>query len=375
MSSSRRCLHLALATNILTAVGAAPHFERPNFPILSRWYPDGVQIALLPFGERALRHFMYLERPEGMALDDAEGFTALQHVRPVTVDDAPLVGVPEDWATVGHLYRGIEAGLEQLCDRYGESGVFIGPPRAQAVTSIFEWPELLAVTDLRSARTAIEIIVEQGEGARGDWIKSHFGKFVGILEDFLAMQAADPAFDPARPVEPAYVRLPGDVESGILIEDRRTARVADLCNAVYEVTLQVLARYYVHHGETPPRDRHAGEDREASDELDDAKARPGPDDASHWAIASGPHRRPDPRGGPSGILRAAPPRSGLEDLDGASRQHGRRCCRPGQRPAPGRPVGDRHHPELVLGRPAQAHPGARPGTRQLITLTCGLVPG
>jgi hypothetical protein len=32
-------LHLALATNILTAIGAAPHFERPNFPILSRWYP------------------------------------------------------------------------------------------------------------------------------------------------------------------------------------------------------------------------------------------------------------------------------------------------------------------------------------------------
>src|SRR5215472_9569201 len=29
-------LHLALATNILTAIGAAPHFERPNFPILSR---------------------------------------------------------------------------------------------------------------------------------------------------------------------------------------------------------------------------------------------------------------------------------------------------------------------------------------------------
>ena len=55
-------LHLALATNILTAVGAAPHFERPNLPILSRWYPPGVQIALLPFGERALRHFMYLER-------------------------------------------------------------------------------------------------------------------------------------------------------------------------------------------------------------------------------------------------------------------------------------------------------------------------
>ncbi|MBO0830970.1 MAG: hypothetical protein J2P29_03265, partial [Actinobacteria bacterium] len=69
-------LHLALATNILTAIGAAPHFERPNFPILSRWYPPTVQIALVPFSERALRHFIYLERPEGMALDDAAGFAA-----------------------------------------------------------------------------------------------------------------------------------------------------------------------------------------------------------------------------------------------------------------------------------------------------------
>src|SRR2546423_8578613 len=83
-------LHLALATNILTAVGAAPHFERPNFPILSRWYPPGVQIALVPFGEPALRHFMYLERPEGMALEDAEGFAALGKMQPLTVDDPQL---------------------------------------------------------------------------------------------------------------------------------------------------------------------------------------------------------------------------------------------------------------------------------------------
>jgi len=244
-------LHLALATNLLTAVGAAPHFERPNFPILSRWYPESVQIALVPFGERALRHFMYLERPEGMALNDAEGFRALQHVRPLTTDDQPLLGIPEDWATVGHLYRGIEAGLERLCDRFGERAVFIGPAKAQAVTDVFEWPDLLAIGNLADAARAIEIIVEQGEGARGDWIKSHFGKFVGILEDLLAVQAADPGFDPARPVEPAYVRLPPDVDSGVLIEDRRTARVADVCNALYEVILQVLARYYVHHGETP----------------------------------------------------------------------------------------------------------------------------
>jgi len=242
-------LHLALANNILTAIGAAPHFERPNFPILSRWYPPGVQIALVPFGERALRHFIYLERPEGMALDDAAGFTATQHAQPLTAGDG-LVAVGEEWRTVGHLYRGIEAGLANLSARYGEDAVFIGPARAQAVTDIFEWPELLAVTDLASAGQAIETIVEQGEGARGDWIKSHFGIFVGILEDLLTEQAVDPAFNPARPVEPAFVRLPPDVEAGTLIEDPATAQVADLANALYEVTLQVLSRYYVHHGET-----------------------------------------------------------------------------------------------------------------------------
>ena len=185
-----------------------------------------------------------------MALDDAAGFAPGRHAQPLTVGGAGLVGVPQEWQTVGHLYRGIEAGLADLCARYGEDAVFIGPARAQAVTDIFEWPGLIAVTDLASARRAIETIVEQGEGARGDWIRSHFGTFVGILEDLLAEQAADPGFNPARPVEPAFVRLPPDVEAGTLIEDPATAQVADLANGLYEVILQVLSRYYIHYGET-----------------------------------------------------------------------------------------------------------------------------
>src|ERR1700694_4455161 len=135
-------LHLALATNILSALGAAPHFERPNFPILSRWYPPDVQIALVPFGERALRHFIYLERPEGMALRDAQGFGSVGPMQPLTIDDPQITAGPEEWHTVGHLYRGIEAGLAHLVNRYGEAAVFIGPRRAQATTQGFGWPGL-----------------------------------------------------------------------------------------------------------------------------------------------------------------------------------------------------------------------------------------
>src|SRR6266496_2912178 len=243
-------LHLALATNLLTALGAAPHLHRPNFPVLSRWYPPGVQIALVPFGERALRHFIYLERPEGMDLADGGEALRVVQAQPLTDGDS-LMAVPEDYQTVGHLYRGIEQGLERLVDRRGEGGVFIGPPEAQATTEVFEWAELTAVTDLGSARAAIELIVEQGEGARGDWRNAHFGKFVALLDDYLATRAADPGFEPARPVEPAYVRRPPDVEAEtMLITDPLTAEVADLFNAVYETTLQALSRYFVHSGES-----------------------------------------------------------------------------------------------------------------------------
>src|SRR6266571_2573584 len=242
--------HRALATNLLTAIGAAPHLHRPNFPILSRWYPPGVQLALVGFGERALRHFIYLERPEGMDLDDAEGFAAVGQAQPLTDGDT-LMAVPEDYQTVGHLYRGIEQGLERLVDRRGESGVFIVPAEAQATTEVFEWPELTAVTDLASAKAAIELIVEQGEGARGDWRDAHFGKFVALLDDYLRCRATDPGFQPARPVQPAYVRRPPDVEADTaIIGDPLTAQVADLFNAVYETTLQALSRYFVHSGET-----------------------------------------------------------------------------------------------------------------------------
>jgi hypothetical protein len=239
-------LHLALATNLLTAIGAPPHFSRPNFPILSGWYPDGVQIELVPFGERALRHFIYLERPEGMELEDAEGFRALEHARPL-MHEGDLMAEPQPWQTVGHLYRGVEAGLRRLVERYGEREVFIGPRRGQARWQAFQWSEITPIDNLQDAQRAIDHIVEQGEGARGDWRAAHFGIFVGILEELRRMREVDPSFEPARDVVPAYVHEPDDTDASVaIIEDPLTAKVADLFDATYETALQALGRYFVH---------------------------------------------------------------------------------------------------------------------------------
>lgn len=249
--AEQEMLHLALVENLLTAVGGAPRLARPNFPLPVRSYPAGIQMALLPFGETALRHFAYLERPEGLQMDDAEGFAALGKAAPLPAADEDEIGPHlQDFTTIGHLYRSIEGGLAHLAQKLGEERLFIGPPSAQATAKDFRWEELVPVTDLASAHLALETIVEQGEGARGDWRDAHFGRLVAVLDEFLAARAADPAFEPARPVLLSRVRVAEDGPEVPIISDAFTARCMDLLNAVYEVLLQMLARYFAHTDET-----------------------------------------------------------------------------------------------------------------------------
>jgi len=245
-------LHLALVQNLLTAVGAAPRLARPNFPMPAYSYPAGVRIELLPFGEAALRHFAFLERPEGMDVADAEGFEAIGQAVALPHDEGDEI-VPhlQEFDTIGQLYRSIQAGFEHLADRLGPERLFIGPVNAQATEEHFRWEELVAVTDLASAQRAIDTIVEQGEGARGEWRDAHFGRLLGILDEYLEIKGADPTFEPARPVVAANVRPQATGVAVPLITDPGTTRCMDLLNVVYEVLLQLLSRYFAHTDESP----------------------------------------------------------------------------------------------------------------------------
>ena len=247
--AAQEMLHLALVHNLLSAVGGAPHMARPNLPQPADHYPAGVELALLPFGRAALEHFMFLERPEGMDLHDADGLAAVARARPL-MSERDIVPHSQDFATVGHLYRSIEAGVAHLAERHGEQWLFVGPPRAQASPEHFRWPELVTVTNLASAQRAIDTILEQGEGPRGHWRNAHFGQFVNILDEYLDLTKADPAFDAVRPVIAANVRPPERDVAVPLITDPLTARVADLFNVAYEILLQIFERYFAHTEET-----------------------------------------------------------------------------------------------------------------------------
>jgi hypothetical protein len=249
--AAQEMLHLALVQNLLTAVGAGSAMERPNFPLPRHAYPAGIRMELLPFNEQSLRHFIYLERPEGMDMADQDALAAAEKATalpPATEDEiGPRL---QDFETIGELYRAIEIGFDRLTDKLGEARLFVGPRSAQAVEGHFALPGLIAVTDLASARAAIDTIVEQGEGARGAWRDAHFGRLVTVLDEYLDLRDQDPAFEAARPVLAACVREPEDGRSVPLITDPFTSRCVDLLNAAYEVILQTLARYFSHTDET-----------------------------------------------------------------------------------------------------------------------------
>jgi hypothetical protein len=157
----------------------------------------------------------------------------------------------QEFDTIGQLYRSIQAGLVHLDGRIGADRLFIGPPDAQATSEHFRWEELVAVTDLGSARRAIDTIVEQGEGAKGEWRDAHFGRLLRILDEYLALKEADPGFEPARPVLAANVRPQATGLPMPIITDPGTIRCMDLLNVVYEVLLQLLSRYFAHTDESP----------------------------------------------------------------------------------------------------------------------------
>src|SRR5262245_4967298 len=239
-------LHIALVANLMSAIGAAPGLGRPNFPQRSGYFPADLQLDLLPFGERALDHFLFIERPEGMERPDAAEFVATASPR-APVDEHETLPRGQEFMTIGHLYRGIEDGLRTLSSRLGERALFVGSPRAQATPELFHWPQLLAVTDLDSALAAAQEIIEQGEGARGDWKEAHYGRFLSIRQEFDSLRQADPSFEPARPVLAAFLRQPFDIPAPRpVITDPQARQVAELAGLAYELILPVLLRFFTH---------------------------------------------------------------------------------------------------------------------------------
>ncbi len=164
-------LHLTLAANLLNAVGGTPDFTRadfvPNFPT---YLPDGetdFQVSRQGFSKAAIETFLKIERP---ARPRENGVQTVQRTRRSDGLHAVTVGKDseEHFYSIGEFYKAIQEGIELLYKQMGD-GLFSGDP-ARQVTPDYYYSgggELIAVTDLDSAKAAIRLISEQGEGIGG----------------------------------------------------------------------------------------------------------------------------------------------------------------------------------------------------------------
>ena len=298
--------HMALANNLLTAVGGAPHFRRPNFPQPPKYVPFAMQLQ--PFSVKTLEHFICYERPTWVDPDKA--FCDPELV--FDPDPNPLpegIGThPIQYETIGHLYALIREAFEE--PMMPENELFIGPPAAQVggetlhlsfkamgISGVYDMV-IDPVLNTKSALEVIERIIEEGEGTpppgepevaaliakvydmnpieRQEYLESHatserviamvdqiveerelshFKRFERMRTELIEMQQQNPDFVPARDVvdNPMLYEHPDVWEFSHSPDQRvnfvthpQTRRVMDVFNAAYETLILLLFRFFSH---------------------------------------------------------------------------------------------------------------------------------
>ena len=236
--------HLTAVWNITSALGGSPRFGRGNFPLDPGALPAGVVVKLAPFNDAVLQHFIYLERPEGSAEPDGEGF-APEFVFRRGSARSRLTPMGVDYDTVGTFYATLGERLGQFVAHHGEAAAFCGDPALQLSTAEIELVGAKPVICAKTALAALKAIIEQGEGAPTTSLGSHFQKFLSVREEMRALERGNPSFRPAFPAATNPVqRTPMRPAGRVWIENEDAAVTVDLANSGYMLMLRFIAYAY-----------------------------------------------------------------------------------------------------------------------------------
>lgn len=289
--------HLGLALNLLSSIGGTPSFTRPNMPQRLDYYGKAdIKLELTRCDLQTIERFQRFEAPDDITHPPKTSKSKKKEEKPEPVNQkkaqawcgklqkgesraqvaaklvAPLQGQMMKGAphidqlygigfdSVQELYQKITLGFERLSQSMGERNLFVG----KAVNQIYGGPsspqhgtmndlnqyglDIIGVTDLASARQAIRMIVEQGEGIRvppAYLPNTHFCIFTRIREEMEESRLGNKA---ARSVVPNPMTVwqpdvcPRDEVS--LITDGHTLEIARLFNRSYEVMLYLLLYLY-----------------------------------------------------------------------------------------------------------------------------------
>jgi hypothetical protein len=178
-------LHLTLVANLLNAVGGEPDLTRADFvPDYPTLLPDGetdFTVSRQAFCRESVETFLKIERPGEAPTDDKRRVAR----------SAPSNGAPAKhiygFYSIGEFYEEVRRGIDRLYEKHGDA-LFSGPVERQVTPEYYYsgGGEMVAVADLKSAREAIRLIAEQGEGLRGGIYNaehelSHYFRFQQLL--------------------------------------------------------------------------------------------------------------------------------------------------------------------------------------------------
>lgn len=246
--------HLGLVSNILTSIGAMPHFERPAFPHTGSYYPFPLVLERLNL--EAVQRFACVEKPMDVQ-------------NPLCKEPAPpnqmlSLGSPTTFTSVAQLYALIRDAITEI--PMSDADLFIGPPSAQvgggeldldfgrigAVGGVYD-VTLFPVYDRPTALQAVDLITEQGEGTPHSIPDepSHYTRFLEMYGEMKNFMAEDPSFNPARNIVPnPRIWEHDNVRGSTLITDPMTREVMLFFNHSYELMLMMMIRFYAHTDET-----------------------------------------------------------------------------------------------------------------------------
>lgn len=163
-------LHLTLAANLLNSIGGKPDLTLPDFaPLYPAYLPDGeedFEVSLIGFSKEALESFIKIERPSPAP---SEAKRLVRRPRKASSLAVALDEAGMHFYSIGEFYEEVRRGFDYLYEKLGERELFTGDPARQADSRYYYsgGGQLIPVTDIQSARQAISLIIEQGEGFGG----------------------------------------------------------------------------------------------------------------------------------------------------------------------------------------------------------------
>jgi hypothetical protein len=154
------------------------------------------------------------------------------------------------YATIGGFYRQIRKGFLRLCFRDHQptgdglfTGFQTGNPDIGILDRYVHDMDLPTVSNLDSALAAIEEIIETGEAAFNKRVVSHYVRLKKLLKDFESVMEEGGSFEPARSIVENPVT--GHAKPRCtLLEHPDAVAVAEIFDATYEITLQMVARFF-----------------------------------------------------------------------------------------------------------------------------------